>query len=142
MESAGEGAAQPTFGMLLRHHREQAGLSQNALARASGVDAGSVNRLESGKREPAARETVRQLISALGISHSEGDELLRVAGHLPLAFDAIAPTDPTVLLVADVLGDTAITGADHAEFRLLIALAARRWRPAAPLPSLAPGGQP
>ena len=135
----GEG---PSFGALLRRYRERAGLSQNGLARASGVDAGSVNRLESGKREPTARETVRQLIAALGLARAEGDGLLGVAGHLPLAFDGVAPTDPTITLVADLLSDPTISAEHRAEFRLLVALAARRWRPAAALPPLPPAGQP
>ncbi|HLZ08395.1 MAG TPA: helix-turn-helix transcriptional regulator, partial [Chloroflexota bacterium] len=39
-----------SFGVLLRTLREQAGLSQSALARQAGLDPSFVNRLESGRR--------------------------------------------------------------------------------------------
>ncbi len=129
----------PAFGTLLRQYRESAGLSQNALARAAGIDPGLVNRLESGKREPASRGTVQQLVAALGLRREEGDGLLHVAGHLPSAFDVVAPTDPTILLVADILGDAMITSGEREEFRLAITLAARRWRPTTPIPPLSAG---
>ena len=135
----GAGEGERTFGWLLRRYRERAGLSQNGLARASGVDPGSVNRLESGKREPAGRETVLQLIAALNLSPPEGDRLLEVAGHLPSVFDTVAPTDPTLLLVAELLGDARLSASDHDELRLFITLAARRWRPEVPLPPVREG---
>jgi hypothetical protein len=46
-----------------------------------------------------------------------------------------------VLLVADVLGDATLPRGEREEFRLAIALAARRWRPATPLPALAAAQQ-
>src|SRR4051812_18722665 len=55
-----------TFAMLLRALREQAGLSQYALAKKSGLTKQAISRLEAGTRDPAW-ETVQRLAHALGV---------------------------------------------------------------------------
>ena len=116
------------FSGLLRGYRERAGLSQNELARRAGVNPGSINRIESGEREPSSRELIVRLSDALGLSPFELDQLLLAAGQLPTMFDRIPPDDPILLLVGDILGDPSIPESERREFRLQIQLAARRWR--------------
>lgn len=60
--------AQPrTFGQNLREARRQAGVSQDDLARESGVDRTAISTYERGRREPNLR-TVVKLARALGVS--------------------------------------------------------------------------
>ena len=90
------------FGLLLRAYRLATpgratgnrfapmgrALSQNALARATGVNAAYVNRLESGKQPaPPSRGVVEQLAAALELGGPERDRLLVAAGHWPWALD-------------------------------------------------------
>ena len=119
------------FGAKLKALREQAGMSQNALARASGLNPASINRLESGERSPSNRTVVEQICDALGLSATERDNLLASAGHLPDVYARVPPSDPTLLAVAQVLADPELTEADREEFRSVIESLSRRWvRPA------------
>lgn len=129
METIGYGEDVEDFGGLLATFRQQSGLSQNALARRAGVNPGTVNRLESGQRAPTNRDLVLLLADALGLDTTERDRLLAAAGHLPLAFGGAAAADPTLRLVADILGDDSIPERERREFRRIIGLVARRWRP-------------
>lgn len=56
-----------TFPAALRHHRERRGLSQRALAAASGLHDNYVARLERGERSPSF-EIACRLADSLGIS--------------------------------------------------------------------------
>jgi transcriptional regulator with XRE-family HTH domain len=56
------------FGELLRSYREEAGFSQNALARAAGIDPTSLNRTEHGRQGPPRRSTVVKLVRGFGWS--------------------------------------------------------------------------
>ena len=69
------------FGERLRHLREQAGLSQNALSRAAGIDSTHLSRIENGKQGVPRRTTTVKLIRALGLSltDAEAQELLAAA---------------------------------------------------------------
>lgn len=116
------------FGTRLRGLRERAGLSQNALARASGLNPASINRLESGERSPGSREIVEQIAGALGLPPGDRDQLLGSAGHLPDAYARVPPTDATLLAVAGVLGDERLGEAERAEYRAVIEAVSRRWR--------------
>jgi transcriptional regulator with XRE-family HTH domain len=71
------------FGELLRQSREDAGLSQNALAREAGLNATHLNRLEASKQGPPRMATVLKLVKGLGLSLSDekGQQLLAAAGH-------------------------------------------------------------
>ena len=69
-----------TFGTLLRQYRVSRDLAQNALARRSGVNVGTVNRLERDQRLPPGPGMVQQLGIALHLSPGEIDRLLAAAG--------------------------------------------------------------
>lgn len=79
-----------TFGAMLRRHREWAFLSQNALARAAGIDPAYVNRIESekptnprGKAATPTRTVVLALAEVLDVSQLEADRMLFAAGLAP-----------------------------------------------------------
>jgi transcriptional regulator with XRE-family HTH domain len=103
-------------------------MSQNALARASGVDPANVNRYESGKRPPSNRAHVEQLAGALGLGAEERDELLASAGHAPDVYERVGLSDPTLRAVAAALGDEELSSEDRSEFRAVVEALARRWR--------------
>ena len=69
------------FGERLRQLREQAGLSQNALARAAGIDSTHLSRIENGKQGVPRRTTIVKLVRALGLSltDEEAQQLLAAA---------------------------------------------------------------
>lgn len=68
------------FGKRLRQFREDAGLSQNALARLAGLDPTSLSRMETTLRGNPRRSTVDRLCRALGWSPSHPNaQLLRSA---------------------------------------------------------------
>ena len=56
------------FGDLLRRLREEACLSQNALARAAGIAPSNVNRIEASKQGVPRKSTIIKLVRALGLS--------------------------------------------------------------------------
>jgi transcriptional regulator with XRE-family HTH domain len=56
------------FGDLLRRFREEARLSQNALARAAGMSPSNVNRIEGSKQGVPRKTTIIKLVRALGLS--------------------------------------------------------------------------
>ena len=120
-----------SFDTLLRRHRARAGVSGNALARAIGTDASYLNRIERGERQAPAREAVERIADALRLTPEERDELFVSAGHLPDYLLRLGPLDPTLRLVADVLGDELIPDDQRAAFRQIVALVAQRWRPGA-----------
>jgi transcriptional regulator with XRE-family HTH domain len=78
------------FGEHLRQLREQAGLSQNALARAAGIDSTHMSRIENAKQGAPRMTTVVKLVRALGLSltDEQAQQLLRAAnlavGHAPM----------------------------------------------------------
>jgi predicted ATPase/transcriptional regulator with XRE-family HTH domain len=69
----------PSFGVLLRRHREAAGLSQEELAERAGVSWQAIGALERGERQRPYPATVRGLAEALGLSEEERAVLLAVA---------------------------------------------------------------
>lgn len=120
------------FGTRLRAYREKAGLSQNALGRASGLNPATINRFESGQRSPDTRSSVEQICAALELSAPECDDLLAAAGYLPDIYSVVPPSDPTLLAVAQALGDTALPDADREELRSIVTAICRRWRASGP----------
>jgi transcriptional regulator with XRE-family HTH domain len=56
------------FGDILRRLREEARLSQNALARAAGIAPSNVNRIEASKQGVPRKTTIIKLVRALGLS--------------------------------------------------------------------------
>jgi predicted ATPase/transcriptional regulator with XRE-family HTH domain len=67
------------FGEMLRAFRVRAGMSQEALAEASGVSVRTISDLERGQRPSAHLETVRLLASALDLSSDERRRLIESA---------------------------------------------------------------
>ncbi|MEZ4529999.1 MAG: helix-turn-helix domain-containing protein [Thermomicrobiales bacterium] len=67
------------LGEFLLSYRVRAGLSQEALAEASGVSARTISDLERGQRPGAHLETVRMLASALDLAPEEQLQLLEAA---------------------------------------------------------------
>ena len=60
-----EGRLQRKFGRVVRRRREEAGLSQEALAEAAGLHRTYISLLERGQRQPQL-ETIRALARGLG----------------------------------------------------------------------------
>ncbi|WP_223199573.1 ATP-binding protein [Solihabitans fulvus] len=67
------------FGALLRTHRLRAGLTQDALATASGVSARTISSLESGRARTPQLGSMNRLSAALAVSPAEREELLAAA---------------------------------------------------------------
>lgn len=103
------------FGALLASYRRRAGLSQNALALAVGMNASSINRYESGERDRPEREAVDALASALGLTR-QGHDLLRIAAGYAPSF----AEDRTVRQLARLLaGDAVLATAVRAQVAAL-----------------------
>ena len=120
-----EGAS---FANLLRTLRERAGLSQSALARRAGLDPSFVNRLESGQRT-AERSVVEKFIAALELDQTDADLLMAAGGLLPTLFERVGLQDPTLQLVVQILSDERLSPEDREEFREVVRLIGRRYRP-------------
>ena len=117
-----------SFGALLRQYRERARLSQLGLARISGVHASIINRFERDERQPADREMIDRLATALRLPPADYDRLLAAGGFFPVAIARLGAADPDLLLVADILADETIPAAEREEFRTLLRIVGRRWR--------------
>lgn len=121
----------PTFGDLVRHYRQTAGMSQEDLAAGANITVEALNTLESGTALPPRRETVLRLAELLGLSGAERS-IFVAAGQLPLPSlnrflgalqrpapppaspeKASAPAEPLpsilVFMIADVRGYTRFT---------------------------------
>ena len=120
-----------TFGEQLAAVRQQAGLSQHALAKASGVDASYVNRLERGERQAPDVPLIRRFATELGLDASQTDALVVAGNGLPAALERLGALDPTILLLADVLSDPSISEDELVHLRRVVAVLVQRWRPAA-----------
>ncbi len=72
------------FGEVLSRFRRERGLTQAALARASGLSTATVESYEEGRRRPSA-STVQRLASALLSTNGEYNELRSAAGLRPAA---------------------------------------------------------
>lgn len=68
------------FSETLRWYREQAGVSQNRLAAASGINHSTIARYESGSRQPT-RDTCQSLCRALALSEEDEAHLMASAGY-------------------------------------------------------------
>jgi tetratricopeptide (TPR) repeat protein len=94
--------AQPlSFGALLRHHRVAAGLTQEALAAASGVAIRTISDLERGLADRPRASTLTQLADALQLA-PEARATLKAAARQLRRADAMLP-----LVVAAPHGSTA-----------------------------------
>ena len=80
MEVAPQPADGPsTFGALLRGYRVAAGLTQEALASRTGLSARGIGDLESGRRTWPQKETIRLLVSGLGLTGADRTAFVRAA---------------------------------------------------------------
>src|SRR5215471_7189359 len=59
------------FGEVLRNHRRAAGMTQEELAERAGISPRSISGLERGEGATPRRDTVAQLVQALGLAGSE-----------------------------------------------------------------------
>ena len=123
--------APDSFASLLGRLRRRAGLSQNRLARASGIDAAYVNRMEAApdSRPLVPRPAVLERIcAALELSALERDRLYFAAGRCPPTLVAVGSWDPALAAVAALLADEGLGEDDRAELRQVLAILADRWR--------------
>lgn len=70
---------QSSFGLYLKHMREQKKWSINQLADAAGISTSQISRIENGKRGVPKPQTIEKIAGALGISYAE---MMDHAGYL------------------------------------------------------------
>ncbi len=90
---------QPSFGFLLRHLREERGLSLREFAQLADVDHAYIYRLETGGKESPSDEVILKFIRALKAAKREAEMLRYLAKH----------PDTDTALVSHVLTDAAVT---------------------------------
>src|ERR1035441_4738608 len=101
--------AAPRFGELLRQLRDDAGLTQEELAEASGLSPRSVSDLERGINRTARKETARLLADALGLSGPQRALFEAAArGRMPAA--GTGGTAATWTLPRDIASFTRVRG--------------------------------
>ena len=112
------------FGRELQRLRTARGLSQRALARASGLTPAYLSLLEAGRRAPE-RPSVERLASALVCREEEGAGLLLAAGY---AASVSFPTPPRSLLasVERLIADAGLPSEEQAALAAQIAGYAER----------------
>ncbi|MGE3910608.1 MAG: helix-turn-helix domain-containing protein [Chloroflexota bacterium] len=119
------------FGALLRSLRVRMGLSQNQLARRSGVDPAYVNRLERANPDSSSlpsRKVVLALAETLEAGPVDVERLLVAAGLCPESIVRLGGWDQSLGDIASVLADGQLSGDDRAELRELLRIVAARWR--------------
>ncbi len=94
------------FAALLKQSREAAKLSQNALGRATDINPGTINRMETGEREPTGRDQVLSLAAGIGLDAEHTDRFVAAAGYAPAAYDVAGLANPTLIRMAGYLGET------------------------------------
>jgi predicted ATPase len=115
----------PTFGGLLRHHRDSASLTQEDLAARTGLTSQAISLLERGERRRPHKYTVVKLAEALGLI---GEDLARFEAaargsssrHAPdqTSFDDL-PTPSTLLIGREQEAADIARLLRHADVRLL-----------------------
>jgi transcriptional regulator with XRE-family HTH domain len=78
LPQAKNGGGPPNFGALLRAERNAAGLTQDALARASHMSVAAIRDLEQGRRSAPRTASLNRLAKALGLSTVRTQELAAV----------------------------------------------------------------
>ena len=93
----------PSFGTLLRQAREVRGLSGSDAARAAGISAAYLSKLESDVVKKPSPHVLHQLSQALAVSYAE---LMHLSGYvLPDASDSEPGSNVGVGLFADLTED-------------------------------------
>lgn len=82
-----------SFGEYLKSAREKAELGVNELARASGVSAPYLSRLENGTRKPPMPDVLKKLAPHLKVPY---EDLMKAAGWVDI------PTDPKYAQLKEV----------------------------------------
>jgi transcriptional regulator with XRE-family HTH domain len=116
-----------TFGELLSCLRLALGVSQSALGRGAGVNASYVNRLERGERATPTREVVQALAQSLQATPTERDQLLWLAGHLPVRLQQLGVGDATLTTLVQFLTDDALPVEAKHGFRWCVEAMAALW---------------
>lgn len=95
------------FGAVLYGVRTRLNLSQSALGKRAGLDHSTVNRYESGERQPS-RAAVDRLAHALNLNAEDADIFLAAAGFLPNDPVSFLMDEPTVSAILAVLRDDTV----------------------------------
>lgn len=125
MENGGS-SVESSFGALMRHYRERAGMSQRALAKVSEINPAIISRLETGDRMPSGPQQVLSIARSLNLSPTDSDTLLAMAGHWPSTILTLGPQDETLLEVARVLSTKNLKEEDLRRFRAIVHLLAEQ----------------
>src|SRR6476469_4124915 len=89
------------FGEVLRNHRRAAGLTQEELAERAGVSPRSISGLERGEGATPRRDTVAQLVQALGLDGPQRAEFQSMVARRRPTGPRLLPSSP----VSTRLGD-------------------------------------
>lgn len=111
---------QETFGTLLQRYRVRAGLAQNALARMTTINVGTVNRLERDQRLPASRRQVLAIADALALTAAETNRMLDAAGLPAEGFTSRITANPAICQLVDLLQDDSIPTTDRDELLSMV----------------------
>ena len=114
------GTMTESFGSQLSKYRQRADLAQNALARLTGINVGTINRLERDQRLPASRQQVLALVRVLDLTMAETNRMLDAAGLPAEGFGPAVTSNPTICKLVDLLQDDAIPAADHEELLTMV----------------------
>ena len=87
-----------SFGVLLRHYRQRAALTQEALAEQAGLTPNAISALERGERRHPYPTTVHALATALQLEAQQRDLLLRLAQTKAQGLQTIPPTEMPALM--------------------------------------------
>jgi transcriptional regulator with XRE-family HTH domain len=117
------------FSTLLERFRDRAGLSQSELARAAGISASYINRIEKEERQPPSRSVVLRIAKALGLDSATTDTLLLAAGYAPERSTLLQTEHPILGQMADILQDDRVPEDEIELLKRQIELIERRWRP-------------
>lgn len=112
----------PTFGALLQHYRQQAGLTQEGLAERAGISVRGLSDLERGVNATPRRDTLGLLLDALALAPQQRDVLLQAArrpatqssavalsaGRLPILGESLIGREADLAAVAALVGDPAV----------------------------------
>jgi transcriptional regulator with XRE-family HTH domain len=109
-----------TFAGALQRARQDAGLSQRALAKRCGLTPAYLSLLEGGRRMPE-RPTVERIASALGLGEGEGARLMVAAGYAPVGGLPAAHIGPLADVEA-LLADGSFTPTQRTQIAALVRL--------------------
>jgi len=114
------------FGGYLHELRRERGLTVRQLAADAGVHHTYVSKLERGDRQAPEEPVVEALARAMRATPAQLDQLRWRAGLAPGGGGAPGQDDPTLTMVAEALGDGALTATDRDRLRQAIAQVVQR----------------